>query len=76
MPRLVPCPALLVLEFLAYGYLASKKKRFGIPALTAEFERAEILVPCAFRYFRPRLDPDSKLIQVPESNFAVVHSLD
>jgi hypothetical protein len=66
----------LSLEFFAGGRLASKKKRLGVLALAAQFERAEVLEPRPCWNIWSGFQPNPKLVEVVEANVAVAHSLD
>jgi hypothetical protein len=55
-------------KLLASGNLACMKKGFGILALTAKLEGAEILVPRPCGYIWLGLQPDPQLIEVVEVN--------
>jgi len=53
-----------------------QKKGFWIPPLAAELERAKIFAPRSLGNFWLRFHPKAQLIQVGESDVAVVHALD
>jgi hypothetical protein len=50
------------LKLLSGGYLTSKEKRFGVSALSAEFEGTEILKPMASWDYWLGLKPTSQAI--------------
>jgi hypothetical protein len=64
------------LKLLTACHLVSEKKGLWIPPLAAQFERAKILAPWSFGNFWLRFHPKAQLIEVGESDMAVVHALD
>src|SRR5215472_17613662 len=58
------------------GRLPCHQECFRIAAFAAQLERAEVLVPQPFRYFRFGFHPETQLIEIVQADLAVVHSLD
>ena len=65
----------LRLHFLTGGCLARSKESFRILPFAAKLERTEILKPFAKGNNRSAFHPKSQLIQIPNRNIAVMHSL-
>ena len=64
------------LELMTARQLIRQEEGFGILALATQFERAKILVPRSFGNVWLRFHPKAQLIQVGESDMAVMHTLD
>ena len=64
-----------VLEGLAPSSLPPKQKRFRKRPAAADLERSEVLIPIALWDFRFRCDPETKLIEVGDTDRPVVHSI-
>src|SRR5258708_37124960 len=60
----------------AVGSLAGKQEGLGVGAATADFEGTEVLVPIPFRHFRLGINPETKFIEVIETDCAVAHAVD
>jgi hypothetical protein len=67
--------SILLSEFFAPCCLAGKKRCLGILALSAEFERAEILEPGTFGDIPSGLQPDPETVEVVEAHVTVVHAI-
>ena len=57
----------------ALGGLTGKQECFRIRSLSANFERAEILVPLALRNQRMGFNPNPKLIKVSDADVSIPH---
>src|SRR5437763_17005266 len=60
-------------DLLANSRLAARKKRLGIGAMAAKFERAEVLEPRPIGHFRLRFNPETKLVEIVQTDLAVSH---
>lgn len=60
----------------AFGRLPSKEECFRERSTPANFKRAEILIPIGFGNFWLRFYPQSKLIQIRNTDQAIMHALD
>jgi hypothetical protein len=63
------------LKFLSCSSLPRQKKRFRVSALPAQLERAKVFVPRSLGYIWLRLYPNSQLIEILQTDLAVMHTL-
>jgi len=63
-------------EGLALASLATKQERFRIRSAAADLERTEVLMPITRWHIRPRIDPETKLIEIGDVDCPVAHSVD
>jgi hypothetical protein len=63
------------LKFLPCSGLPRQKKRFRVSALPAQLERAKVFVPRSLGYIWLRLYPNSQLIEILQTDLAVMHTL-
>jgi hypothetical protein len=63
------------LKFLSCSSLARQKKRFRVLAFPAQLERAKFFVPKSLGYIWLRLYPNSQLIEILQTDLAVMHTL-
>ena len=56
--------------------MAREQKRLGKRSFPTDFERAKILVPGTFRNMGPGFNPEAKLVEIVETDFAIPHALD
>lgn len=63
-------------KLLPLSDLTGKQESLDQWALTADFERAEILEPITFGNLRPSVDPQAKLIQVCNRYRPIPHAVE
>ena len=66
-------PGGIRLDGLPLGGLTTKQKRFWQRSVAADLERAEVLVPIGLRYFRVRVNPEPKMMEVSDADRPVTH---